>query len=156
MIRSRAMRPSRCLALFVALATFGCAKPSDAPSVDAKFGIFFGGQVQEREMLPLVLDRTRQSHGIRLDFHEPPERPLRVAWEIEKPAAAKLEDAGKLVEYGETTTRAGETRLEIPLVFRVTDRPGPWRVRLRVAERVVLDRPFKVVPPEPAARASDE
>ena len=148
------MHPLRCLAAFALL---GCAKPSDAPTLDARFGVFFGGQVQEREELPLVLDRTRQSHGIRLDFHDPPARPLRVTWEIEKPATAKpLEDAGKLVEYGETKTRTGEQRLEIPLSFRQNDRPGSWRVRVTVAERVVLDRPFRVVPPAPAPRADED
>ena len=153
MIASRAMRLAHVL---VALAFAGCEKPSEAPALDASFGIFFGGQVQQREELPLVLDRTRQSHGIRLDFREPPDRPLRVTWEIEKPSLEKLEDAGKLVEYGETKTRAGETRLEIPLTFRASDRPGSWRVRVTVAERVVLDRPFRVVPPPPPARPSEE
>jgi hypothetical protein len=153
MVASKAMRLAHVLA---ALALAGCEKPSEAPALDARFGIFFGGQVQEREELPLVLDRTRQSHGIRLDFREPPERPLRVAWEIEKPSTEKLEDAGKLVEYGEFKTRAGESRLEIPLAFRATDRPGSWRVRVTVAERVVLDRAFRVVPPQPPARPVDD
>jgi hypothetical protein len=138
--------------LLAALALVGCEKPNDAPALDAKFGVFFGGQVQEREELPLVLDRTRQSHGIRLDFREPPERPLRIAWEIEKPTPSKLEDAGRLVEYGETRTRPGEERLEIPLAFRQNDRPGSWRVRVTVADRLVLDRPFRVVPPVPPRR----
>jgi hypothetical protein len=146
----------RLVRLLVALALLGCDKPSAAPTLDAKFGVFFGGQVQERDELPLVLDRTRQSHGIRLDFREPPERPLRVAWEIEKPTPGKLEDAGKLVEYGETRARIGEERLEIPLAFRATDRPGAWRVRVTVAERVVLDRAFRVVPQGPAPRAAEE
>jgi hypothetical protein len=141
--------------LLVALGLAGCEKPSEAPPLDARFGIFFGGQVQEREELPLVVDRTRQSHGIRLDFREPPERPLRVAWEIEKPTNEKL-DAGKLVEYGETRARVGENRLEIPLAFRATDRPGAWHLRVTVAERVVLDRAFRVVPPGPAPRPVEE
>jgi hypothetical protein len=142
--------------LLVALLLAGCEKPKQAPPLEARFGIFFGGQVQEREELPLVLDRTRQSHGIRLDFREPPERPLRVAWEIEKPTNEKLEDAGKLVDYGETRARIGENRLEIPLSFRATDRPGAWRLRVTVDERVVLDRAFRVVPPGPAPRPVEE
>jgi len=145
----------RLVACVFAIALFGCNKPSDAPAVDAKFGVFFGGQVQEREELPLVLDRTRQSHGIRLDFRDPPEAPLRVTWEIEKPGATKAPDAGKLVEYGETKARVGEGRLEIPLAFRATDRPGAWHVRVSVAERVVVDRAFRVVPAGPAPRADD-
>jgi hypothetical protein len=146
----------RLAASLVVLALVGCEKPRDAPALDAKFGVFFGGEVQERDELPLVLDRTRQSHGIRLEFREPPERPLRVAWEIEKPQASKLEDAGKLVEYGETRARVGEGRLEIPLSFRATDRPGAWHVRVTVDERVVIERRFKVVPAEPAPRAAEE
>ncbi|HEX6765580.1 MAG TPA: hypothetical protein VF103_08890 [Polyangiaceae bacterium] len=140
----------------VALFVLGCAKPDEAPTLDAKFGVFFGGQVQEREELPLVLDRTRQSHGIRLDFREPPKQALRVTWEIAKPQASKLDDAGNIVEYGETRTRVGEQRLEIPLAFRAGDRPGAWHVRVTVAERVVLDRAFRVVPAGPPPRAAEE
>jgi len=147
------MRLAAWLALF---SLFGCEKPSEPPALAAKFGVFFGGQVEEREELPLVLDRTRQSHGIRLDFREPPTQALRVSWEIEKPKDAKLEDAGKLVEYGETRTRVGEGRLEIPLAFRASDRPGAWHVRVTVAEKVVLDRGFKVVAAGPAPRAAEE
>jgi hypothetical protein len=146
----------RLAASFVALALFACEKPREAPPLDAKFGVFFGGQVEEREELPLVLDRTRQSHGIRLEFREPPERPLRVTWELEKPQASKLDDAGKIVEYGETKTRVGEGRLEIPLAFKTGDRPGAWHVKVTVDERVVLDRGFKVVPAGPAPRGAEE
>jgi hypothetical protein len=152
----RAMRLVWRLCASSALLPFGCEKPSEAPTVEAKFGVFFGGQVQERRELPLVLDRTRQSHGIRLDFRDPPERPLRVTWEVEKPTGAKNEDGGKVVDYGETRTRVGEGRLEIPLAFRASDRPGAWRVRVSVAERVVLDRAFAVIPPVPAPRAVED
>ena len=92
MTPGRALRHARWFALYAVL---GCEKPSEAPAVDARFGIFFGGQVQEREELPLVLDRNRQSHGIRLDFREPPERALRVTWEIEKPGASPTVGQGK-------------------------------------------------------------
>ena len=144
--------------LCVALSPFvtGCENRSEPPAVEAKFGVFFGGQVQERKELPLVLDRTRQSHGIRLDFRDPQERPLRVTWEIEKPGGAKNADGGSIVDYGETQTRVGEARLEIPLTFRATDRPGAWRVRVSVAERVVLERAFEVVAPAPAARPAED
>ena len=140
----------------LALLVIACEKPNEPPAVQAKFGVFFGGQVQERAELPLVLDRTRQSHGIRLDFRDPPERPLRVTWEVDKPAGAKNEDGGKVTDYGEIRTRIGEARLEIPLAFRASDRPGAWRVRVSVAERVVLDRTFEVVPAAPAPRPIED
>jgi hypothetical protein len=144
------------LLLALAVSVSACEKPSEPPAVRASFGVFFGGEVQERKELPLVLDRTRQVHGIRLDFRDPPERPLRVTWEIEKPAGAKNEDGGKVTDYGETRTRVGEARIEIPLAFRATDRPGAWHVRVSVAERVVLERAFVVVPATPPPRASED
>ena len=151
-----ALRLGRRLSAALALSVSACDKPSEPPAVRASFGVFFGGQVQERKELPLVLDRTRQAHGIRLDFRDPPERPLRVTWEVEKPAGAKNEDGGTITDYGETRTRVGEERLEIPLAFRAADRPGAWRVRVSVAERVVLDRAFEVVPPAPSPRPAVE
>jgi hypothetical protein len=36
--------------------------------------------------------------------------------------------------------------LDIPLAFKPGDRPGPWRVRVEVDGRPVLERPFQVVP----------
>jgi hypothetical protein len=156
MTGSSATRFAWRLSAALGLSFFACEKPSEAPPVRASFGVFFGGQVQERAELPLVLDRTRQSHGIRLDFRDPPERPLRVTWEVEKPASAKNEDGGKVTDYGETRTRVGEERLEIPLAFRESDRPGAWRVRVSVAERVVLDRAFEVVPAAPIPRAVED
>ena len=153
---ARAMRLVWRLCAAFAPCVFACEKPSEPPAVRASFGVFFGGQVQERKELPLVLDRTRQAHGIRLDFRDPPERPLRVTWEVEKPAGAKNEDGGTITDYGETRTRVGEERLEIPLAFRATDRPGAWRVRVSVAERVVLDRAFEVIAPGPVPRAVED
>jgi hypothetical protein len=144
------------LSAALAVSVAACERPSEPPAVRASFGVFFGGQVQERKELPLVLDRTRQAHGIRLDFRDPPERPLRVTWEVEKPAGAKNDDGGKVTDFGETRTRVGEARIEIPLAFRATDRPGAWHVRVSVAERVVLDRAFEVVPAAPTPRPLDE
>ena len=150
------MRLGSWLSAALAVLVSACEKPSEPPVVRASFGVFFGGEVQERKELPLVLDRTRQAHGIRLDFRDPPERPLRVTWEVEKPAGAKNDDGGRVTDYGETRTRVGEARIEIPLAFRATDRPGAWHVRVSVAERVVLDRAFEVIVPGPAPRAVED
>jgi hypothetical protein len=123
----------------------GCSRPEPAPGVRARFGVFFGGDVQEREELPLIFDRSRQSHGIRLDFAEAPSTPLRVAWEIEKPGASQ-DGGGGLVDYGEVKTREGARTLDIPLSFRAGDKLGAWRVRVRLDEKLVLERSFRVVP----------
>jgi len=122
----------------------GCAKPARPPGVRARFGVFFGGDVQEREELPLILDRSRQTHGIRIDFDQPPTTPLRVAWEIEKPGTSR-DGGGGLVDYGEVRTREGATTLDIPLSFRAGDKPGAWKVRVRLEDKLLLERGFQVV-----------
>jgi hypothetical protein len=124
----------------------GCSRPEPAPGVRARFGVFFGGDVQEREELPLILDRARQAHGIRLDFAEVPRTGLRVVWEIEKPGSGQ-DGGGGLVDYGEVKTRDGSRSLDIPLSFRADDKPGAWRVRVRLEDKLLLDRPFRVVAP---------
>lgn len=134
------------LVVLAAHAVIGCAKPEKPPGVRARFGVFFGGDVQEREDLPLVFDRSRQTHGIRIDFDQAPSSPLRVAWEIEKPGSAR-DGGGGLVDYGEVKTRPGSRTLDIPIAFRQGDKPGPWRVRVTLEEKPLLDRAFRVVPP---------
>jgi hypothetical protein len=135
-------------------AAFGCRRAPDAPIVEARFGVFFGGQVEEREEIPLVLDRARQSIGVRLEFGTPPANEARVTWELEKPRTGKGgASLGNVVDYGEARTRPGEPVLDVPLAFREGDRPGAWRVRVALDGKSVLDRPFKVVP---AADAPNE
>lgn len=133
--------------LLAAVAASAChAAPRQDP-VHARFGVFFGGQVQEREEIPLIVDRARQSIGIRLEFENPPAAPERVTWELEKPRFTKSgASLGSVVDYGEARTRAGEPVLDVPLAFRDTDRPGAWRVRVALEGKNVLDRPFKVIP----------
>ena len=127
----------------VAALSAGCREDGAPPPIRAEFGVFFGGQVQEREELALR-GTPGQVHGIRLDFADPPNRALAVTWEIEKPDPASKSD-GKLVEYGKVSSRPGEPRLDIPLAFKPGDRPGTWHVKASVEGALVLDRDFKVV-----------
>jgi hypothetical protein len=125
----------------------GCHKTAEAPAVHAQFGVFFGGQVQEREEIPLVLDRARQSMGVRLEFATPPLNEARVSWELQKPKPGKgTAAAGTVTDYGDARTRAGEPVLDVPLAFREGDRAGNWRIRVALDGKNVLDRAFKVVP----------
>jgi hypothetical protein len=123
-----------------------CRRDDTPPEVQAHFGIFFGGQVQEREKIPLIADRARQSVGIRLEFASPPRTEQNVRWELEKPAPGKTSDGTRIVAYGESRTRIGATVLDVPLAFQASDRPGSWRVRVSLDGRRVLDRPFTVTP----------
>ena len=141
------MRAGSTWLLLAALAASACRGAPRAEPVHARFGVFFGGQVQEREEIPLIVDRARQSIGIRHEFENPPAAPERVSWELEKPRASKSgASLGTVVDYGEARTRAGEPVLDVPLAFRDGDRPGAWRVRVALEGKNVLDRPFKVIP----------
>jgi hypothetical protein len=145
------------LALPLALvALAGCRKEDAAPPVRAEFGVFFGGQVQERDAIELPRGASGLVHGIRLDFADPPKRALAVTWEIEKPDPASKSGDGKLVEYGKVSSRAGEPRLDIPLAFKRGDRAGKWHVKASVEGVVVLDRQFEVLPPTTKPRTDEE
>lgn len=140
----------------LALLAAGCRKDDAPPPIRAEFGVFFGGQVQEREELELPRGAPGPSHGIRLEFADPPSRALEVSWEVEKPDPAS-KSGGKLVEYGKVSSRAGEPRLDIPLAFKRGDRAGTWHVKASVEGVVVLDRDFKVVAsPTMKPRADEE
>jgi hypothetical protein len=138
------------LLLLLALGA-GCrARAEQSPALVAKFGIFFGGQVQERNELPLEADRTRQSQGIRIDMDPPPSEPLEVRWELSLPAGKRTLDGqgrkapGRRTRSGHVSMRPGEPRLEQVLPFAVDDPLGLWNIRVLVADRVVIDRPFVV------------
>ena len=148
MSSSRVRRSSVALVVLgLAGAQLAACRQGDAtPEVEAHFGVFFGGQLEEREKVPLIVDRTRQTIGIRLEFASPPRAEQSVRWELEKPAPGKSNDGAHIVAYGEAKTRVGEPVLDVPLAFESSDRPGPWRVRVALDGKRVLDRPFTVTP----------
>ena len=136
----------RGLGYVVALSLLGCqGKPERDPLLErAAFGVFFGGQIQDRKELPFELDTTKQSCGIRLDFREPLTHSARVSWEIARPASEKASraDAGadRVTEVGEASGRIGEKRLDVPVLLRQGQVLGNWHVRVKLDERTVLDR----------------
>lgn len=144
MIRRQAILTGAALALVLCA---GCRKREVTERVTAHFGVLFGGQIQEREEIPLVLDRSRLALVVRVRWAEPPETAERVHWELAQPANPKDADAGSIVAYGDVRARPGEPTLDVPLAFKPGDKPGPWRVRVEVEGRPVLERPFRVVPP---------
>jgi hypothetical protein len=111
--------------------------------------------VQEREQIPLVIDQTRQSHGIRIEFDEPTTEELTVSWELDMPGTTRgvrdergVRGRGRVVKYDRAIVPKGRSRFDQTLVFEPDDPTGVWNVRVRVAGRIVIDRAFEVVRPE--------
>ena len=136
----------RVLGILLAFCWLGCqSKPEQDPLVArAAFGVFFGGQIQDRKELPFELDPAKQALGIRVDFREPLTHQARLSWEIERPLNTKTSkaDAGldRVTEVGEARARVGERRLDVPVLLRQGQVLGSWHVRVKVDERTVIDR----------------
>lgn len=143
-----------------ALATCACQSPAAAEAtLEARFGIFYGGQVQERVEIPFEIDRARQLQGIRIDMQPPPREPHEVRWELSLPTGRRRADARgrkaleRRLRQGSQRMRPGEPRFEVALPFAVDDPLGLWNIRVLVGERVVIDRPFVVYDPRQRAAA---
>jgi hypothetical protein len=149
----RSWASSVCAALALGLAVISCSRERDPDPLvlRATFGVFFGGQIQDRKELPFELDPAKQQQGIRLDFRAPLARSVPVTWEIARPVSAKAAkaDAGaeQVVEVGEVAARVGEARLDVPISFRQGQVLGTWHVRVKVDARVVIDRDVLVFDP---------
>jgi hypothetical protein len=119
--------------------------------VQAEFGIFYGGQIQHRQELPLEIDRTRQVQGFRLRRAPPFDPDLPVRWVLGKPGIARPQKdmrgrkaAPRRRQLGEARWRSGEAVFEQTLPFDPGDPPGVWSLRVECGERVVLDQSFVV------------
>ncbi len=151
---SAAGRRARACALAALLGATACTTEpttsAPAGARDVSFGVFYGGQIQERRELPFELDRAKQRQGFRIDFDPPLEERTEVSWEISRPArrsspaATPSSPEGRVTELGKATLAAGQTRFEQPLHFRPGDPLGLWNIRVVVRERVLIDRPFLV------------
>ncbi len=168
------------LAVALALASVACdSKRSGEEPFGlkrAQFGVFYGPEIQELGEIPLESDSPGKGMVIRLTFRAPPDPPRQVRWELErprKPQPFKASDAGvkalpsappdgdqglaldRIVQFGEVSTRPGETTLDIPLAFRPGDPLGDWSVRVTLDGQPVLNRPFRVVRPKPKKKGEN-
>jgi len=137
----------------LALALVACkSPPTEARLVErAQFGVFYGGQVQERKEIPFELDRAKQEHGFRIDFAQPLAEGITVSWEIDMPGSTRrVRDRrgrlgkGRLVKLGEAVVSAGRKRFDQLLPFQPGDPLGLWNIRVVLREQVLIDRPFLV------------
>jgi hypothetical protein len=141
------------LSLGLALVALGCQRGAN-DAVEAEFGVFFGGQVQELKELPKELDPGRQQHGFRLTFRSPPARDVAVSWELSLPATGTGDKSGpRAALVGRATAKAGQRVLDIPLAFRPSDPLGSWHAKLAVENQVVVDRDFQVIAATPQKSA---
>jgi hypothetical protein len=124
-------------------------------SSSAKFGVFFGGQVEERRDIPFELDPSKQTQGFRVDFGTPLARDTEVTWTIDMPASAQATktvrtkaaprvEAHRKSITGKATIRAGLSRFDQVTAFEPGDPLGLWNARVVVGGKVLIDRPFEV------------
>jgi hypothetical protein len=112
----------------------------------ATFGVVFGGQIQRREEIPFELDATRQTQAFRVTLERPAPSPLRILWELSKPATRSRKPSTRI---NEATLVAGETQFEHTIAFEPGDPLGVWNLRVVLAQpsgeqHVLVDRPFHV------------
>lgn len=137
----------------VALAFYavGCpARGEDAELERVEFGVLFGGDIQDRAVIPLELDPARQELSLRVTFRAALKRERVISWELERPSSQRGADGGLLfaAELGEIRARLGERRAEAKIEFRRGDLPGTWRLRVRVDGTVVAERTIMVTAPD--------
>lgn len=144
----------------LSLCLAACAQKTEpAPELvrSAKFGVFFGGQVEERREIAFELDAAKQTQGFRVDFGEPLAADVDVDWHIDEPeapvahakrrrrhAAAPPPAPSTRMLSNHATIHAGETRFEHLVGFEPGDPLGTWHVKVTVAGKVAIDRPFDV------------
>lgn len=148
---------------FVAWVLSGCfERPSrQGPDFSSEFGVFFGGQVQQRKEIPFELDATRQTQGFRVRLEPPPKDPVEVRWELALPGAGRprRDSQGRLarprkVLLGQARWRPNEPVFEQALPFTPGEPLGLWSIRVLVGSRVVLDRPFWVYDADERSRGA--
>jgi hypothetical protein len=110
----------------------------------ARLGVFYGGQVQEREEVSRVLDQTRQSQGFRVTFRQPLRRKISLRWEVEMPGPPGRGAPVSVTKLGEVSVPEGRDQIDQILGFEPDDPLGIYNVRVLVAEELVLDRAWLV------------
>ena len=129
---------------FCSLALLACRDSHGEAKVT--FGVFFGGQVQQRDRIEFELDTTKQTQGFRVELTPPAERARKVSWELTKPERARNR-AGANVTAGDALLPAGQAVFEQDIEFSPGDPLGLWNIRVLLDDQLLLDRPFLVYEP---------
>jgi hypothetical protein len=145
------------LVLISNLALLACQRSTpNEPQVSAEFGVYFGGQIQQRRDIPFELDGTKQTHGFRVTFADPPAEAHEIAWQVSPPrfskppskkpsaAAGAPSDEPSREVSGSALLQAGQRQLAQAWTFKPGDPLGVWNIRVTLDRRVLIDRPFLV------------
>ena len=144
---------------------FACDPPRPKELVKrAQFGVFFGGQVQERREVPFELGNSKQTLGFRLEFSESLATDTDIEWKIDRPLGLNRPKAtsrskpppevARAPLTGKDVAHAGETRFDRTLAFEPGDPLGLWNIRVVSRGKVAIDRPFEVYDEKERARAN--
>jgi hypothetical protein len=151
--RGARVRSGACAAALLIPALAACESPVAAPrpGESFEFGILYGGQIQERDEIPLELDGSRQRQGFRLALSPAPDTALEVRWELGSPGVGRRVADGlgrkarpRKVRLGRAHFRPGEPALEQLVTFSPGDPLGLWNIRVLLGDRVIIERPFLV------------
>jgi len=146
---------ARCsLLAALACSAFACeVRPTSGGLVEqARLGVFFGGQIQQREEVPRVLDGS-QVQGFRIVFREPLVESKRVRWELVLPPKSGAAEV-RVEKLGEITVPVGQREVDQVLGFEPGDPLGLWNIRVLVDDELVIDRAWLVF--DAAARRQAE
>jgi hypothetical protein len=152
------------LLCFCALFVAACERTPEEPAVRAKFGVFFGGQIEERREVPFELDPSKQTQGFRIEFPSPLTTDTDIVWKVDMPASAAPAKTGRAKNAphpeahrtsmtGSATIHAGLSRFDQITPFEPGDPLGLWNARVIVHGKVVVDRAFEVYDRAERARA---
>lgn len=123
-----------------AVLTFGCEAREP---ITGTVGIFYGGQVQELQVLEL--DPLRAPiFGIRVQLPaSAAAEEHQVRWEVLRPGPA----GRRVTEVGNLRIEPGRTEIEQTLPVDLREAPGLMNVRVLVDGQVVIDRAIDVRKP---------
>jgi hypothetical protein len=128
-----------------------CNKSDQAYLASAEFGVFYGGQIQQRREIPFVLDEAKQQQGFRLVLGKPAKAPTEVHWELSRPGHTRRggtsDPDARVTELGEATLAPGERTFEKRFPFTPGDPLGLWNIRVTLGEHLAIDRSFEVYDP---------
>jgi hypothetical protein len=154
------------VALRLLLSTLGvvaCTRSNPHQAqLTAEFGVYFGGQIQERRDIPFELDGTKQTHGFRVLFGDAPAETHEITWQLSPPrfvkskvgqatpsagapsAAPSVLPSAASDLSGSALLQPGQREFSRAWTFKPGDPLGVWNVRITVDRRVLVDRPFLV------------